>query len=1775
MSVTTRAVYKDYFNSKDYIDKIVSQFVNNGAGNTTNRDDLSTVNTSLTIKRSDFNGTVSMTKTLTGKGTLFAFGGYVSSSAEKTITIKLAVESGTPNASCSCNPSEVTFDGSEVTTVVTVNAAITGVSGSSISKWIFYGHDGDGGQQQTTTVTPSGDKTKASTAFTYKTPASKMTGDSYVARFEQRVVLVFADGTRKETGLAVCTTTIVKPGATPPPTTPPETEPPEVVGPSGPVAVISGPTKVKANQPLPFPITGEKSFDWDSVPIVQYTWDQKLVQKSPIYDIRYDEPGTYTVILSVKNGNGVLSEEDTHTIEVVPDEPPVTSIAVPPEETRLGNVRVQSNAYSPDGDTIASHTFEMKYDSNNNGFEDESWKTVQTGAEAAYIFKPDRVGRYLFRETACETYGACANTDKQPENERTLIVHNLAPTIDVVTSSNQTDTSNQTLLPMSALYHSGTVTSLDTGVSGDKSGWTLQNETLSTMNYRTDIGMFNMNMAVDSYYGDDFIDRTLYASMQNTPTLEVMPFTSTQLDPYYADERYIYKITGLPIKNTASRLITLYIYDHSMQLVRTVPVNLDVSITPGLTYTRLMVKGDLVFISMAETYSANNPFTTVINRETGEILVKQLAIASPIMNDTARWYNYQNGLYADSKGIIGTARKKSAYNYNNQPYITGFDSSGLMRVEDLNALTTTDYFKTQDHLFFKFFLPRYISQKGPSLYFTGQFDDSVAVIYDTNLVQTGSLQQPAGNQRYTWQLIGVDDAYNFYSSGRIGEWTGPPIMAVHDRTGKLLRTFPYPTDLQGRDSYVETYSDGSTRTVYFQTEGDTFPYHVDAKGNMWFGAKGKAIAVTPTGEEKYVHAFKQPNSTSTPVTFKILEGSDGLITFFTYQGSSSKINLEVTVIDPATYSVVSDTDLGQIWSYKTNGTETSGLASTTVNKTTLYAFNVIPTGDQTYLLQAITDRYNAAPYVYKISSTGELNRPKKFEIGTPTKDLWLGSKVGEGLVLQGSLQPKNDSAAAAGYVYLAQDKDNYYSAEFEDGKLKVKKTVAGVTQTVFSKAYSFVAGQTYTLKFVPEGTGFSLYVNRLKQTTIEDSGWTSGKYGVISRGQPGVSFFGASTAEPRGATTGKIYGVVLVNEPLTYDVTFDDPESDKRITAGEAWIYSHNPNVFLNPQGAWSDAGKSFDTPVPSFSLPGEYPFRFRTKDDPNPDYPYPSDVFDSYRQESNEVNGTIRVHRRPIASFTAAADDSGNVVYTNSSYDPDRYNPTTGAYSTENTGLDYQSTKGIFTTRWRLLTPKAAEFKYVDHPPTKVTESGHYVIELQVQDEYGAWAEDWARQEFDVAAATPIAPPVAGFTISPITTFRGVPVTINSTAFDPQDGDRTMIAHQYYLKPSGGAETLASTSRTSWEKAFNSLGIFTLRQIVTNSYGLKDEATGQIAIVNRKPMAQVTNPTSSDSLHPTELDILRPTFTWSYLDEDHDPQSKYQLRIYKYGGYSYLDTGEISSSAKSWTPSSDLPEEINFYVMVRVYDGYDWSGWSDPKYFVIVTNKAPDGDFDWIPKPAYEGDTVQLSTLVSDPDQDMLDISYEIVSPTGEKSSYAYQLSFPYPTTGSVKRFAEPGRWTVTMTVSDRKAPAATVTHSIEVLPLGIVGYVRHTEAWEKNRLAYNEKNPKAPRPAEWFWAGEAFVLDAVTTDTGSSSTKPVEVTAAAGETLKHRLAPVNPSLPVNWNGLLGSKEAGFPLSELPEGLYTFVFTVRYSNGTVKTAAVTIRIVDQVGNYVQVHRIT
>lgn len=554
--------------------------------------------------------------------------------------------------------------------------------------------------------------------------------------------------------------------------------------------------------------------------------------------------------------------------------------------------------------------------------------------------------------------------------------------------------------------------------------------------------------------------------------------------------------------------------------------------------------------------------------------------------------------------------------------------------------------------------------------------------------------------------------------------------------------------------------------------------------------------------------------------------------------------------------------------------------------------------------------------------------------------------------------------------------------------------------------------------------------------------------------------------------------VAIVDSSLQYSTTFNDPENDPQAKPLTTWTIAHtNPNMFLDAgdgkSGLSATHNKTYASPVLSFDRVGLFKVDYQGTDDPHPSYLYPSNVFGSYRQLSDKYAENITVHRRPINDFMLSISQFDHtVVWTELGYDPDRWLSST-YYSTEATGIDYKTTRGILERQYYYIDPNG---NLVDQKLVAPPLAGDYIVAETVRDEYGSWSE-WVEK----------------------------PITI--------------------ITP----------------------------------------------VINKPPAADITMPTSTDQNNPTTFTTLRPSFAWTYFDEDGDPQSQYEMRIMRYGGTFLLSSGIRTGAATSWTPSSDLPAGTNLFVQVRVNDGMEWSNWSAPKFFSI--NRPPISDFDWSPKPVYEGDMVQFSTTVSDPDNDALAVGYEITSPNGTKQAYSYTFYSPYSThAGPSIRMQTAGTWTIKMTINDAKAPAVIVTKIVSVEALAVKGSVKHTEAWESNRLAYNEKRDP-DRPSGTFWAGEAFVLEATATDTGASGTKAASVTVRVFGEQSKALGSTD-AAKTKWSALLRSADTDIDFNQLTDGNYTFVFTATYTNGTVKTDAVTITIDESVEAYATVHRL-
>jgi hypothetical protein len=110
--------------------------------------------------------------------------------------------------------------------------------------------------------------------------------------------------------------------------------------------------------------------------------------------------------------------------------------------------------------------------------------------------------------------------------------------------------------------------------------------------------------------------------------------------------------------------------------------------------------------------------------------------------------------------------------------------------------------------------------------------------------------------------------------------------------------------------------------------------------------------------------------------------------------------------------------------------------------------------------------------------------------------------------------------------------------------------------------------------------------------------------------------------------------------------------------------------------------------------------------------------------------------------------------------------------------------------------------------------------------------------------------------------------------------------------------------------------------------------------------------------------------------------------------------------------------------------------------------------------------------------------------------------------------------------------------------------GFVKHTKLWEEKRKTYNLRSTgdvDRPRPADMFWSGEAFVLEAVTNEKAAKVSVRMSYTELGTE-----LTSANQTL---WGGQLLRDD----FESLPDRAYTFQFTAVWPNGHVETVNRTV----------------
>lgn len=410
----------------------------------------------------------------------------------------------------------------------------------------------------------------------------------------------------------------------------------------------------------------------------------------------------------------------------------------------------------------------------------------------------------------------------------------------------------------------------------------------------------------------------------------------------------------------------------------------------------------------------------------------------------------------------------------------------------------------------------------------------------------------------------------------------------------------------------------------------------------------------------------------------------------------------------------------------------------------------------------------------------------------------------------------------------------------------------------------------------------------------------------------------------------------------------------------------------------------------------------------------------------------------------------------------------------------------------------------------------------------------------------------------------------------DPENHSITAIDYEVYRASSGAKviDTGLAASAASYTTAPLAEGLHYWRARSNDGYLWGPYSGNGFFFVDTVKPADVNEQLA---IEQTAVSVTFNAFTDAEPSSGHAARAFYLQRVNGDGSVSNIDLNGDGSPEYSIPLALDrqsyqvtgLTAGQEYRLTVLDYDAAGNEGHFS--YIHFVTNRPPTADFDWTPKPVYEGDMTSFLSQADDPDGNTLSIAYELTSPLGVKSSYSYTVNGPsYQAKGPSVKLTTVGMWSMTMRVSDGIGDPVSVTKTLQVLPLHVVGYVKHTDLWDERRRSYNTAQtgqPDSPRFYSIFWAGEKFILEADTTLTGTATkAERVEVKMSGYSTVLDK----SNAAQTGWRGEMWENA----FAQLEQGEIKFLFTAYYTNGTIKEAAVEVSIAGNILDNVGVHRV-
>lgn len=1665
----------------------------------------------------------------------------------------------------------------------------------------------------------------------------------------------------------------------------------EVIPPN-PIPVAACPAETKSGRTIPASkFDSLKSFS----PVgrtINHALSEWINKQSTYLNPSDDHDITVQATLSkVVDSSGLASlakDADSCDIIVHPDPPPVAKLVVPPIGIRNVSIRVLNRSYSPDNDPVVSMQYFYKYDSENDGFENNNWTSLPINDLTGVNFTPTQVGKYWFRGIACEQY-KCGDTIGSTLFANILNVVSDAPEVSyMVRGINpipETNTVNS--------YNPSTIM-----------GWDLYDTNTNTLINH----LKNRGWTTEGGYLKALEGKSFHAPVFYEPSLTDYGLGSNGLSPYrsikaFEDNnslKYSYRFTAkgqsLPVGSTRKHII--------------------------------LAEGDkLKAINIAKMPSADSN-----GNPTAPLFEWQMSLGSPYYqmvdmgsNDDGdtiweyvAFYPVAEKLVISDKTVYVTMSYRGStsagyevvrWNYTSLGSYDALTGTPIARIDNFNV-PSSDFYTDKDEL---------VIAVGDYRDRLVKYNRNLGVVSDVTLPKITS-SDPSntsyGSTRLYQDANGAFYKYEYYvhNSQMWCWWSGQPRKVFQLTITKINPDF----SIAWRTNLGDALGPSSNFSCSNTADGQL--------GNWVFDERGLYPYIFTNHIQNYVwvRAFGPSEGPTDDKNFMLNMATGSIIAQNSGRGFDAGYDIAYTdsknwgnPIYPMTHTLLPNGNLDGSggWSMSSDGSRQwpSGWQYNSGNN--WYYSLRWSGGGYAHLTK------NGEPYYYDwsyprmfplsggmiadgvfLGVIGTQTGEKKFTItkGIPAdsgaKNFFLGQFVSpenkDNFEVTTSIKMSQPSIDAnlAGFSFRMTDPMNRYALETDGRYVFLSRYVAGNRVVLRQQDYygSLLDETEYSMKIKAAGDKISVWFQGVPLwTDVQDGAFATGKLGHFTD-KPYVSFGKMNTKIVTGGGN-DLYNAVAIWENgradfQAPDITYTDPENDPQAGAYR-WSYVHTPK-FLHNQGFSSMNGIESNGFQPVFDKVGFYDVTLRAKDDPHPSYRWPSMVFNEYRKDSNSFKQTLVVHRRPVAQFTLIANANGTISWNDTSYDPDRFDPNNGACSAPDvTGYNYCVNRGVLERKYSYLTPSGA---MVVDKLTRVTETGTYTVYLQVKDEYGAWSYQLSQDITGVCCSSPNVKP--GVTLTYPTGTQSNPTLVYTTrptsTWNQWDSDGGILkAYNIRITDETGASVTGSgempqwNSVTSWTPSidlqrgqkygvqvqvsdgeswsdWSTMGWMKINSppavSISSPSGIAPEAA-TLYIDNRRPSInwiqsdpnwnyfkkyhiqfrnnagasiyeatnwQTTSSTTNTFALPEDLPTLEPIqvrirvtdddenlwSAWSntvWLAIDRTPSTsmitpsgsqssptpmsptpnvqfrgadpdagnvftKFQVQfmsesstlLHDSGEISFESTGMIGDRSYQLSDDASLPPGAKVRVRARMFDGYVWSAWSAPTW--LLTNRPPAADFDWSPKPVWEGDLISITNLSTDPDGNPLTSTWSIVKPDNSVSTV---------TTHDVTQvFHQIGTYKVTLTVSDGFS-SSTISKDIPVQELTLQPDVFHTPEW----LDYHERNghETATHPKE-FYSGEIILVQANTSPAAVTKVEAwIEAEGRAGNpiSITTQLTASNPATLYKGNlhdDILMSLTDG-----LPEGNVPVYFRVTFSNGTVKEDLVSIRIIGNIHAAVNVHR--